>query len=259
LRGTTKVCLIIGIVFAVASLAWMVFLPALVERELREATGFEFRVAVLKADPFTGRVVVRGLSARNPPRYPSPDFVELRELRADVNEFSWLFSDHVVINELDVDTAKIELIRQHDGTSTAGDFISALSRGGASAPAAAAPTPRARRQYLVKRLHVRLEELVVADYTGSKLDEKVYKLNIDQSYTNVSDPKQLIVPQVVKTLYSFGLHHDVAKLLPGEFGEALAAAVGGAAHVGSAVKSVVEKTGESLKGAFDKLEQSPKP
>jgi hypothetical protein len=258
LRGSTKICLSIGILLALLSLAWMVLLPKMVERELRESTGFDFHVAVLKADPFTGQIVVQGLTAKNPPRYPAPDFVVLRELHADVNVFSWLFSDHVVINELDVDTAKIELIRQHDGTSNAGDFMAALSRGGGGA-AVPSPAPRSHKQYLVKRLHIRLEELVVADYTGSKPEEKVYTLNIDQSYTDVSNPKQLIVPQVVKTLHSFGLHHDVANLLPGDFGQALALAVGGVAQVGAELKNVAQKTGETLKGALDKLDQSPKP
>jgi hypothetical protein len=252
LKGTTKVCLAVGVFFAVASLAWMIFLPAIVRRELRETTGFDFRVAVLKADPFSGRVVVMGLSAMNPPSYPSPDFFELRELRADVNVFSWLFSDHVVINELDVDTEKIVLIRQHDGKSNAGDFMAAFSHG-AAAPAAK------HRDYLVRKLHIRLGELSVEDYTGSKTDKQDYKLNIDQSYTNVTNPKDLLVPQVVKTLHSFGLHHDVAELLPGEFGSALALAVGGVAQVGAELKNMAQKTGETLKGAIDKLDQSPKP
>jgi hypothetical protein len=235
----------------------MFFLPVLVERQLRAATGFDFKVSVLRANPFTGRLVVRGLTATNPPTYPSPTFVELRELTADVDEFSWFFSDRVMINELDVDTKTIELVRLHDGTSNAGAFMDALHRGG-GAPGTQAAAP-SHRHFFVKRLHIRLEKLVVADYTGSKSEVKVYTLNIDQSYTSVSDPRQLIVPQVVKMLHSFGLHHDVAGLLPGEFGQALAMAVGGVADVGSALRNAVRKTGESLKGALDKLEQSPKP
>jgi hypothetical protein len=250
-RRSTTVCLLVGGLFALASLAWMVFLPRIVERQLR-ATGFDVRVAVLKVDPFTGSVVVEGLVAKNPPAYPTPDFVELSELRADVSVFSWFFSDRFVINELDVDTSRIALIRQHDGKSNAGEFMAAFKSGH---PAAAGKP----KKYLIKKLHIRLEELYVADYTGLATDKKTYKLNIDRSYTNVTDPRQLLVPDVVKTLYSFGLHHDIAKLLPGEFGQALADTLGGAAHVGTMLKNAAQKTGESLKGAIDKLEQSPKP
>jgi uncharacterized protein involved in outer membrane biogenesis len=254
LRGSTKVCLALGALFAAASLAWMVFLPGIVERELRSATGFDIRVTVLKVDPFTGRVVVMGLKAQNPASFPTPEFIDLRELRADVNIFSWLFSERVVINELDVDTERIALIRQHDGKSNAGEFMAAFTAADAGSRAVSKP-----KQYLVRKLRIRLEELQVADYTGMSTDKKVYKVNIDHTYTNVTNPRELLVPEVVKTLYSFGLHHDIAKLLPGDIGQALATAVGGAAHVGAAIKGTLEKTGGALKGTLDKLEQSTKP
>ncbi len=258
MRGSTKVCLAVGVLFAAASLAWMVFLPRVVEHYLRAVTGFDIRVSVLKADPFTGRVVVEGLTAKNPPSYPTDEFVELRALRADVNIFSCFFSERIVINELDVDTAKIALVRQHDGKSNAGDFMAAFSRG-APAGTGAVPVSRKPRKYLIRKLHIRLEELYVADYTGMATDKKVFKLNIDQTYNDVTDPRQLLVPSVVRTLYSFGFHHDIAKLLPGDFGQALADTMAGVAHVGTALKNTLQKTGDSLKGALDKLEQSPKP
>lgn len=259
MKRATKVCIALGAFLAVASLLWMVFLPRVVERELRQATGFDIHVAVLRADPFTGRVVVRGFSAQNPPSFPTPEFVELKELTADVNLFSF-FTDQIVINQLDIDTTKIALIRQHDGKSNAGSFMAAFSGDGAHATGSGpAPPPRKPLRYLVKKLHLRVEELSVADYTGLAIDKKTYKINIDQTYTNVTDPRELLVPGVIKTLYSFGLHHDIAKLLPGEFGQALADTLGGAEHVGSAFKRLFEKSGDSLKGAFDKLEQSPKP
>jgi hypothetical protein len=252
MRKSTIVCLGVGVLFALVSLAWMVFLPGIVERDLRAATGFDIRVSVLKADPITGHILVMGFTAKNPPVYPTPDFVELRTVKASVNLFSWFFSDQFVINELDIDTKEIALVRQHNGKSNAGDFMAAFK----AAPEA---PPGKHRTYLVKKLHIRLEELYVADYTGLATDKKTYKVNIDQSYTNVTDPRQLLVPNVVRTLYSFGLHHDFAKLLPGDFGQALADTVGGVAHVGGFLKNTVQKTGSTLKGAIDKLAPAPKP
>jgi hypothetical protein len=252
MRKSAIVCLVIGVLFALASLAWMVWLPGIVERDLRAATGFDVRVAVLKADPFTGHILVMGFTAKNPPAYPTPDFVELRTVRANVSLYSWFFSDQFVINELDIDTKEIALVRQHNGKSNAGDFMAAFS-GGPAAPAGR------HRTYLVKKLHIRLEELYIADYTGLATDKKTYNVNIDHSYTNVTNLRQLLVPDVVNTLYSFGFHHDFAKLLPGDFGQALADTVGGVAHLGGMIKNTVEKTGSTLKGAIDKLAPTQKP
>ena len=248
-----KIGIFLAGVFALVAVAWVVFLPAVVEHELRSITGFEFRVEVLSANPFTGRVVVRGLAATNPSDYPKPDFVALRQLHAEVRVFSWLFRGHYVVENLDLEIGRIVLIRRHDGMTNAIEFWSAFA---GHRPVAASPPAPSR--FLVKHLHLILDQLVVADYSGSKPDEKTYDLHIDQTYLNVTDSHQLLFPDVIKSLHSFGLHHDIARLLPGDFGQALALAVGGAARLTGAVKDAVIKTGENIKGTVEKLETSPK-
>lgn len=255
MSGLAKAFFFLAVVFALTALAWMAFLRSVVERELRAATGFDVRIAALAANPFTGRLVVRGLIMNNPPEYPSPGFLQLRELTAQANWFTFVSGDRAVIDDMDLDVAKLEIIRLHDGKTNVGECSDGLSMGALSAPAAVEKPAK----YLIKRLRIRLGQLVIGDYTGGKSDRKTYALDIDHTYLNVTDSKQLLAPDVVRTLYSFGLHHDVAQLLPGEFGRALAGAVDGAAQVGSKVKDVSQKSGEYLKGLFDKLEQSPKP
>lgn len=256
---TAKFCIFFGGIFALAALVWMVFLPAVVGRELSSITGFDIRVAVLTADPFTGRVLVRGLAANNPQGFPMPDFVQLRELRSRVEVFPSIFSDRIVVDDLDIDVGKIVLMRRKDGKTNAGEFMAAFARRGSGpSQAGGAPAPAKPVRYLVKNLRLRIDRLVIADYSGAKPDERTFDLKIDQSYSDVTDTRQLLVPGVVRTLQSFGLHHDVARLLPGDFGAALAAAVGGVAQVGEGVKDTVKKAGQDLKGLFEKLEQSPK-
>jgi hypothetical protein len=252
-----KAFLFLGTLFALAALAWMAFLPAFAERELRAVTGFDIRVPILAANPFTGRLYVQGMTAKNPHGYPAPDFVEVHSLQADVDVYSLLFGDQLVIGDLDLNVGTLDIIRLHDGRSNVGECVSAFSP--PKAPGAAAAPPGKPLKYIVKRFHIRMERLVIEDYTGFNADKRIYNLNIDHTYTNVTDPRQLLVPDVVRTLYSFGLHHDAARLLPGDFGVALADAVDGVANVGSKVKDASHKAGEYLKGLFDKLEQSPKP
>jgi hypothetical protein len=254
--GAAKACLFVGGIFALAALAWMALLPTVVTHELRAVTGFDYRVAVLAANPFTGRVVVRGLIADNPPGYPKPDFVQLRELHAEVEVFSWMFSGRIVVDSLDLDIGRIVLMRRQDGRTNAGDFMAAFTRGGAAPVAeAGSPAPRKAAGYLVKVLRLRLGQLVVADYSGAQPDERTYDLRIDQTYTDVTNPRQLLVPGVVRSLHTFLLRHDVARLLPGDFGSALAAAVGDAAHIKEEVKEAKKKAEKLLKGLLEKLEQ----
>jgi hypothetical protein len=92
---------------------------------------------------------------------------------------------------------------------------------------------------------------VVQDFTGSKGDPKTYNLKLDHTYSNITDTRQLLVPDVLRTLYTAGLQ-NLARLLPGDFGDALAAGVDGMTKLGT-------KTGQFFKGLFGKLEQSQKP
>jgi hypothetical protein len=249
-----KAGIILAFLFAVVALAWMAFLPKYAEHKLDALTGFDVKVKVLAANPFTGRLYVQDLEAKNPAGYPAPDFFDLHSLQADVDVFSLFFGDVVKIDNLDLNVGTLDVIRLHDGKSNVVQCSNAFT----APPAPGAPAPRPT-QFLIKRLHIRLERLIVEDDTGSKPDRRIYNLNIDHAYTNVTDARQLLVPDVVHTLYAFGLHHDTAKLLPGDFGVALADAVDGAAAVGSKLKDATQKTGDYFKSLFDKLEQSPKP
>ncbi len=254
-----KTLVILCGVFGLLALAWMAFLPTLVERELRKVTGFDVRIEVLAANPFTGRVSARGVKARNPESYPTEEFVDLRELKTELGVFSCFLGDRLVIESLDVNAASVEIVRRHDGHTNAGDFIGAFSGPSGNAQGGSPSKSGKPFQYLVKSLHVRLDRLVIADYSTSKPEVKTYELGIDHTFSNVTDPKQLLVPDVVRSLYAFGLRRDTEQLLPGEFGRALADAVGAAAHVGSKLKGATQKTGEFFKGVIDKLEQSVKP
>ena len=257
MRWKAKALVLLGGVFALCALAWMAFLPAVAEHELREVTGFDIRMEVVAVNPLTGNVVVRGLEARNPARYPEPDFIDLRSMAADVSVFSLLFSDRIVVDNLDLDISKVEIVRLHDGRSNAGEFMASFRHGGGAG--ASASSDRKAHAYLIKKLHVRFDQLVVVDDSGSKSDKSTYDLHINQDFIDISGPGQLLVPSIVRDLHAFGLHHDVSGLLPGDFGRALAAAVGGAADVGQKLKDAASGAGQYLKGEFDKLEQKAKP
>jgi hypothetical protein len=258
-RFATKSLIVLGGGVALLALAWMILLPRLVERELRSITGFDFKVVVLTANPLTGTVVVRGLSVRNPSDFPKPEFVLLRELSAQVELIPLLSGKHV-LDKFDLSIETIVLVRRHDGKTNAGAFMAAFSPpkpAGAENPPPA-KVPAKTTPYLIKHLHLALDTLVVADFSGAKPEEKTYNVHINRIYNNVTSGRQLLVPDVMATLRSFGLRQDITSLIPGDMGKLLAGALGDAAQVSGGVKDAVKKAGQGLKGFFEKLEQTPK-
>jgi hypothetical protein len=210
------------------------------EYELRRITGFDVRMATLYVNPLTGHVTVRGL-ANNPPTYPVPDFIVLRSFLADVEVYPWFSSHRIVVDRADLDIERVVFVRRRDGKSNVSELMAAFS-----GPPDAKPT-----QYLIKHLRLRVGDLVVATYVKGVKDEKVYHLELDQSYENVTDWRQLLVPSFLKKLSLFSLRDDLASLLPSGLTKTLRSAI---ADLAAHAKSTEKKTEKYLKDSEKKAE-----
>jgi hypothetical protein len=242
--------------FALVALAWMLFLPLVVTSQLRQRTGFDATVQSLAVNPFTGRVELRGLVLTNPPTFPDREFVEVREFSARAEMFS-LWSDRPVFAFINLDVAGVTLVKRDNGQTNAEAFQHNLSQAADSQqlrPVAAHPP----RRFLVRRLTVRFDRLVVVDHTGRPPATREYRLGLNQTYADVSDLSQLFAPAALQSLAPVG--EALKGLVPGKFGRTLTDTLKEAAKSGSGfLKSVGRKAGEKTKDYFDALEESRKP
>lgn len=262
-RGGCLVRLVVLLVVVVAAgaLAWMLFLPAVVTAQIRQRTGFDATVTGLSCNAFTGRLAVRGLVMSNPASFPVRDFVELREFSMEAEVWSWM-SDRPVIDALTADVRKVTLVRRPDGKSNAEILQRALW--GEARPAtgepAAGPVATPPRSWLIRRLALRFDRLVIADYSGVKPVVQEHVLGLDQRYENVTEAKQLLVPDVLRGLAAVDLGPTLGRLVPGELGRALGDKVrAGAAQGAEAFKEAGLQAADLLKGLREKLEESRKP
>jgi hypothetical protein len=246
-------------VFACVALAWMLFLPSIATAQLHAQTGFGVKVDSLAVNPFSGRVVVRGLVVENPAGFPVPDFVALPVFEAEIEPTTLFSGDQLIIDTMKVHFTKITLVRRAGGDSNAEVFQKNLG-GGASAQTKPASTPATTaappRKFLIRQLTLRCDTLVVANHAGAKPAVREYPLGIDQTYRDVTDAKQLLVPAVVRILAAANVDLRLDTLVPGDFGKAL----GGAAKSGAEfLKQAGKKASDTVKGWWEKLEESRKP
>jgi hypothetical protein len=83
-------------------------------------------------------------------------------------------------------------------------------------------------------------------------------LNLNQSYTDVTDVKQLLAPSALQSLAPLGA--ALGGQVPGNFGAAINDALKDASKSGSSwFKALGRKVEEKAKGYFDALEESKKP
>ncbi len=253
-RGGIGLRLLFGlaVLFACLALAWMVLLPAAVSRFVRRRTGFGVQVQSLYANPFTATIQLRGLVVTNPPGFPRSDFIEVREFRADAHLFS-LFGDRPVLDDAVLDVTQMAIVKNSHGQLNATLFRQGLAGGRSdSTPAAAAPPPsppasRPERGFLIKRLVVRCDRVVIADYSRRPAVVKEVNLHFSHTYENVTDARQIAAPMAEVLSPIAGALGDLAP----QAGSALRAA-------GDAAKETGRRTGAALKGFWEALEKSLK-
>jgi len=238
--------------FALATLAWMLLLPAVVTSWLHSRTQFGVTVQSLSVNPFTARVHLRGLVIQNPSTFPTPDFVQAREVRATAELFT-LFSDRPVVDEAVVDIAQVTLVKNRAGQRNAALFRDRLA--GAPAPARAGgppagPAPKAG-EFLIRHLELRFDQLRLIDASGDQPDKREYALGIRQTYENVTTPVQIAVPILGRLAARGGAIGDLA----GKLG---ADALAMAKQTGGVLKEAGQQAGAALKGFFQSLEQKAK-
>lgn len=258
--------LVVGVVLgATAALAWMLFLPVVFAEQIRARTGFGVSVASLSCNAFSGKLAVRGLVLGNPASFPVRDFVELGEFSAAADVWS-LFSGRLVVDELALDVRRVTLVRRGDGRSNLDVFLDPFfgRPGAASAPAAGAQRPASvaapARRYLVRRLALRFDRLVLADHTGATPVVATFPLGIDQAYANVTEAQELLVPPVRRRLAAAKLGPALGGWVPGDFGRALGEALDGEVARGpESLPAAGRPATELFKGPREKLEESRKP
>lgn len=220
---------------AITALAWMVLLPSIVTDALRERTGFSVSVRSLVVNPFAGTIHARGLVLGNPAAFPRPEFVEVRELQAQV-ELGSLYGGQIVIKEASLDIARLTLVQPSTGESNDRVFQARLVGRGA---------------FVIKRLVLRCDKLVLVDQAGETPGSRETNLGLNQTYTNVRSSAQLAGPVL-------GRAEALGATLGAWAGQLKADAAVAAKKAGEAWQAVERKAEESLPGIFPSLDQRPK-
>ena len=262
-RCLINLLLLAVVLGAATALGWMLFLPVVVVSQLRERTGFDATIERLSCYAFTGRISAHGVIIRNPTTFPIGDFVELRAFSVEADAWA-LFSDRLVLDALTLDVRKLTLVQRPDGKSNA-EVLQAALFGTAPTPVPTSNTANPRdgrlaRSFLIRRLSLRFDQLVIADHSGGKPTVQEYPLGLDQRYENITDSKQLLVPDVLRRVGAANLGPVLARLMPGDFGQTLGKAALEASIRGEAMlKDAGQAATDIFKGLREKLEESKKP
>jgi hypothetical protein len=283
-RGGALLRLILFLVLfaAIAVSAWIYALPAILSSTLERRTGFAVKVEKLAIDPFRTRVQLNGLVITNPSSFPRPEFVEVRSFRAQA-QLDTFFTDRLVIDDGEIDVARVALIRNSESTLNAALFSERLlaarkpkgkpapveppaqpyraedGRVMYPAPPKPPPPPPDRpvppeKSFLIKRLVVRFEKITVEDHAGKNPASREYTLNFTHTYENIINPEQFIVGPFMKGFTAVG--SAITGLIPGDMTHALSAASRPGYDL---YRDATRKTGDPFRAFMQTLEETYKP
>ncbi len=238
--------------------AWIYFLPAILASTLEKRTGFAVKVEKLSINPFRNRVHLSGLVITNPESFPRSDFVDVRSFRAQA-QLDTFFTNRLVIDDGEIDVARVALIRNREGTINAGLFSDRLlkprtaKRTDKEQPAPAEERV-AEKSFLIKRLVVRFETMIVEDHSGTRPVVREYALNFTHTYENVINPDQFAVGPFMKSFAAVG--SAITGLIPGDVSRTLAEATRSGHEL---YRDATKKTGDPFRAFMQMLEETAKP
>ncbi|MBC8040779.1 MAG: hypothetical protein H7Y06_09570 [Opitutaceae bacterium] len=273
-----KLVVFLIIFVAIVVSAWIFFLPPILASTLEKRTGFTVKVGRLAIDPFRNRVDFSGLVITNPPSFARPEFVEVRSFRARA-QLDTFFTDRLVIDDGEIDVASVALIRNSEGTINAALFSERLLNarkpkgkpkpavdpkdaakpGQPKPPAPPKPAPTVRselpeKSFLIKRLVVRFEKMIVEDHVGTKPVSREYTLNFSHTYENIINTEQFVIGPFMKGFTAVG--SAITGLIPGDMSKTL----GEATRSGTELfKEATKKTGDPFRAFMQTLEETNKP
>lgn len=253
-RGGTfvKLLLFLVVFMSLVALAWMFFLPSVLTSVVRKRTGFDVQIKKMAVNPFNGDFSIAGLVINNPAGWPSPEFVDVREFRAETDLWSLIGGKRAIIDNAVVDVALVALVTDSEKKTNLQLFQDRIA--GPKDAKKKQPDSGEKFDFLIRRLHLRFTKLQLMDYSGKKAAPSIREvnLNIDHTYTDITDAKQLLTG-ALPGINAIG--SVMSALIPGGLGKAIGGAMQGPVDL---MKGTGKKTMDIFKGVFEKLEEKPK-
>jgi uncharacterized protein involved in outer membrane biogenesis len=264
-RGNIVVKLFVFALALVVTFAFMcmLLLPSILTGLIKKRTGFNATIQSLYVNPFTASVHLRQFNIDNPDSFPRTDFVSINEFNTAVEPTSF-FHDRIVVRDALFDVAFVAMVKNDQGQTNIDVFKAGLhppspdQKNDATKPAAEPANKTPPKQFLIRHLVVKLDKIILADYSGSTPSVREIHLKIDRTFTDVTDLKQITVP-LIADLSVAGVG-DLTNILLGLIMPAsLLDSLGVVTKdTGSVLKGTGEKAKNLFKGLFDSLEETPK-
>jgi len=268
-----KLMALLVVVLVILVLARNIVVKAAMETGVRLMTGMPLHVGKLDINLANSFVDIESLVVKNPAGYHDTALVDIPKILVAYN-FQDILKGKVHLKNIEFDMKQFTVVKNEKGELNL-DRLRALQ--GTQRPAAptAKPAPKAPARAIpiqIDMMRLKIGKVVYVDYSSGQPSTKEFRIDLDQSFQNITDLNSVVRLIVLKAMMSSGISNlvsfDIGGLegtLTGAFNTSTKLAAHAAAKSLNTLKTaaanpgtVATQTEDVLKGTTSTVENTAK-
>jgi hypothetical protein len=205
-----KLILFVVVVLVALVLARNIVVKAAVENGVRAVTGMPLSMGKLDIDLSNTFVDIENLVVKNPAGFHDTFLVDIPKILVDYN-LSDILKGKVHLENLDFEMSQFTVVKNEQGVLNL-DKLKALQGTQPTPTGTGKPAPQPAGEVLpvqIDLMHLKIGKVVFADYSSGQPSTKEFRINIDQSYQNITDLKSVVQLIVLKAMMNSGISNLV--------------------------------------------------
>lgn len=190
---------IIVIVVLILVIAKDMIIKTSIERGVEAATGLKLVINSLKVDILKQIADIKGLNLQNPAGFKDRTMVDMPAIYVDY-DMQALLKNKVHVQDMKLDLREFYVIKNEKGVLNLDSLKVVQAQKTGEKPAEAkgkAP------QIQIDNLQLKIGKVIYKDYSkGGVPDVQEFDINLNEKYTNITDPNSLVSLIVVRALFN---------------------------------------------------------
>ncbi|MFC1631501.1 hypothetical protein ACFL2I_03000 [Candidatus Omnitrophota bacterium] len=245
MQKKVRMITIILVVLAVLAFGKNIIAKTTVSAGVRAITGLKLSMRSFNVGIIRTLIGIKGLKLHNPPGFKDKLMADMPEIFVDYNLGAFL-KGKVHLNEVRLNLREVTVVKNEKGELNL-DALKTVQTQKEGRNARKKEKGKAREIQL-DNLELKIGKVIYKDYSrGSPPAVKEFNLNLNEKYTNITDPSSLVNLIVVKALVNTsiaGLADFDLQGLQGTVGDTLASAQKVAARTAVIAKETAQQTQE---------------
>ena len=253
-----KIVIIVFVVLVALVLMRNLVVKSVIQGGVGIATGMPVSIKKLDINFKKTLVDIEELVVKNPMGFEGTTFIDIPKILIDI-DLGAILKGKIHLKNVELNLKQLSVVKNKKGELNL-DKVKALTEAkkeSKEAPKKAEPAKKAELPpFQIDRLHLKVGEASYIDYSSGQKSEKDFKINIDQTYEDITNLNKLIALIVMKVMMKTSIS-QLTGFDIGSLQDSLAGIKGSAMEMAGQALDTLETTG-SVKDAADELTGSLK-